>query len=81
MKFSVIVNPEGDIVGAVIPTSTVLTTGPFAVDQLNLPEGHKMHEVEASPELAKDFLDGNFSRALQHYKLEYSETEISLKRR
>jgi hypothetical protein len=72
MKMSVIVNPEGEIVGAMVSVATVQNNGSYAVDRFNLPEGHQMQEVDAPPELARDFLDGNFSQAFQHYKLEHA---------
>jgi hypothetical protein len=81
MKLSVVVNPGGEIVGAAIPGGPHPAVGPYALDELKIPDGHKMHEVNAPPELAKAFLDGNFSDTFEHFKLAHEGGTAFLKRK
>jgi hypothetical protein len=72
MKLSVMVNPQGEIVAASIANNDRTPTraaGPHAVDELRLPAGHSMQELDMPPDLAKAFLDGKFSEAFQKYTL------------
>lgn len=80
MKLSVVVNTKGEIVGAAIPSTPYPTVGPFCVDELKLPKGHKIHEVDMPPELAKDFLDGKFAETFHHYTLIEEAGRVTLKR-
>jgi hypothetical protein len=80
MKISVVVNPEGEIVGAAIPSEPRTVAGPSSTDEFKLPEGHTRHELSMPPELAKDFLDGRFAETFPHYKLVEETGEIALKR-
>ena len=43
--------------------------GAHAVDELRLPAGHSMQELDMPPYLAKAFLDGKFSEVFQKYTL------------
>jgi hypothetical protein len=72
MKLSIMVNPQGEIVAASIANNDRTPTraaGPHAVDELRLPAGHSMQELDMPPELAKAFVDGTFSEAFQKYTL------------
>jgi hypothetical protein len=72
MKLSVVLNSTGEIVAASISginPAPLQAVGPYAMDQLVLPSGHSVQELDMPPELAKALLEGNFSEAFQHYTL------------
>lgn len=80
MRIFVVVNREGEIVGAAIPSEPRPTAGPSGADEFKLPAGHTRHELSMPPELAKDFLDGRFTETFQHYKLVGEAGKVALKR-
>ena len=80
MKISVIVNGKGKIVAALIPTPARQAVGPYAADNLKLPDGHQMHQVSAPPELADAFLDGTFSEEFKHFEFLHEGRKAILKR-
>ena len=80
MKISVISDGQGRIVAA---SFTALNAAPTAghqvVDQATVPSGHRVHEVEAPPELAAEILSGNFARAISTCTLEIKGKNATLR--
>jgi hypothetical protein len=84
MKFSVVVNSKGEIVAASIPNDgriPVSVAGPRAMDELRLPDGHSMHELNMPTELAEAFLGGKFNEAFQNYTLMHEGGKPTLKKK
>ena len=84
MKLSVVVNPNGDIVAASIPTHGLGTTpagGHRGMDQLTLPAGHGSHELSMPADLAKAFLDDKFSEVFHHYVVAHEGGKPTLKKK
>jgi hypothetical protein len=69
MNLRVVIDAEGQIVGASLSHPARFAANGGGTDQIRPASGHQTHDVEVSPELAKDFLDGRLAHALQQYKL------------
>jgi hypothetical protein len=80
MKISVLTNASGQIVGAFFtPPNARQPVGRAGVDQIKIPEKHRVHEVSVPPELAGELLEGKVATALFDYHLELKGETATLK--
>lgn len=71
MKISVISDRVGKIVGASFsPASGRSAAGPAVSDQIQIPDGHRVHQLTLPAEFAEEFLSGKFAHALSKCTLE-----------
>ena len=70
MHVSVLVNANGEIVGATLPSGDLNSTSARqqrSTDELVIPAGHNIHEIALPPELAEAVVDGRFAQVFQRY--------------
>jgi len=80
VKISVISDRAGKIVGASFsPATGRSAAGPRVTDQIQIPDGHRVHQLALPPELAEEFLSGNFAQALSKCTLEIKGKSAKLK--
>ena len=80
MKISVISDRAGKIVGASFsPATGRSAAGPRVTDQIQIPDGHRVDQLALPPELAEEFLSGNFAQALSKCTLEIKGKSAKLK--